>query len=152
MKKWIVVLSVFGVLLLGGVIYAATLAPDPAKVPAPADPAEPLEEGVVRISAEKFWQEFYENAVATRMRYENEILEVTGEIAEIGSGPMGDYVALRGDPEVPWRNLQFFLKDQKEKAATLSNLSKGDRVTIRGEPMWHVSSRTRIRLRNADLP
>jgi len=128
----------------------------PVSVPTPTPPVteeskqpEP-DLSVIKISAEKLYSEFQANPLATKLKYKDKILEVTGVISRIDTNPLlGVYVRLIGDrAKAGYTGVEFYFssKEEREKVASLS---KGQTVTIRGNlPDWLVSF---VLIRNAQI-
>lgn len=85
---------------------------------------------VIRTSATELFAAFDANKVAADAQYEGKILEVSGTVDSIGKDIMDSmYVALEsGNPIL---GVQCFFADSHQD--TLSSLSKGQNVTIRGK-------------------
>lgn len=106
--------------------------PQPTPSPVKEISNEATDSSVVRVSAKDLFSDFQENSVAATSKYNGKILEVTGEIAEIGNSALGDYIRLIGDKaKAGYGGITFYgISEEKEKVVLLK---KGQTVTIRGE-------------------
>jgi hypothetical protein len=83
-----------------------------------------------RVSAYQLYEDYAANEIAADKKYKKMILEVSGDVVDIGKGATGTiYIALQGDPHIGVVKC-FFSKNAEDKIA---GISKGQYVTIKGK-------------------
>lgn len=84
----------------------------------------------IKISAEELFVEYEKNGVAADNKFKGKEIEVSGEIETIDKDLTEEmFVKLKGD-ELGLLGVQCFFRDKNN--ADLSNLKKGDQITIMG--------------------
>lgn len=84
----------------------------------------------IKISAEELFVEYEKNGVAADNKFKGKEIEVSGEIETIDKDLSEEmFVKLKGD-ELGLLGVQCFFRDKNN--ADLSNLKKGDQITIFG--------------------
>lgn len=84
---------------------------------------------IIKIAAEQLFSEYDTNEVAADAKYEEQILQVTGIVDDIGKDITDTmYVALKSGN--PIMSVQCMFSEDHE--SELANVSKGETVTIRG--------------------
>jgi len=94
-----------------------------------SEPAEPSPPKAIEVSPAALVRQYDENEIKADNDYEGKVLRVTGPVSDIGKDLMGSiFVTLDGGH--PVREVQVLFDDSH--ADKIANLSKGDRITIRG--------------------
>ncbi len=85
---------------------------------------------VISISARQLYDEYIENQIAADLKYENEILEISGTVDSIGKDILDNmYVSLKTNDLIG--SVQCMLEDSElEKAVNLAN---GQSIIVQGE-------------------
>lgn len=85
----------------------------------------------ITISANDLHAAYDDNEVAADTKYKGKIIQVSGTVEDIGKDITDTiYVTLAAGDEYSMSSIQCFFADSHTEAA--ANLSKGDRVTIKG--------------------
>ncbi len=119
-------------LLISAALLAATIAcgvSDEA-VESEIEEVDPSE--VVTVSAKQMMDGYESNELRANQLYEGRVVSVSGVVDSVGEDLMGDpYVLLTDGSEFTFTGVQCFFGDSHRDE--LARLSKGDRVTLRGQ-------------------
>lgn len=118
-------------LLISATLLVATIAcvSDEA-VESEIEEVDPSE--VVTVSAKQMMDDYESNELRANQMYEGKVVSVSGVVDSVGEDLMGDpYVLLTDGSEFTFTGVQCFFGDSHRDE--LARLSKGDRVTLRGQ-------------------
>lgn len=119
-------------LTISAVLLAATVAcvPSDEAVESEIEEVEPAE--VVTVSAKQMMDDYEANEIRANQLYEGKVVSVSGVVDSVGEDILGDpYVLLTDGSEFSFAGVQCFFGDSHRDE--LARLSKGDRVTLRGQ-------------------
>jgi hypothetical protein len=89
----------------------------------------------IKITAVKLIEEYDENEVSAKQKYENKFLQIAGTIEDIGSDITGDpYIILEGQSGLSGVQCVF----PKTQISNVSKLKNGDEVTVTGENIGSI--------------
>lgn len=90
---------------------------------------------VIKITATKLIEEYDENEVFAKQKYEDKFLQVTGIIEDIGSDITGDpYIILGGHSGLSGIQCVF----PKTQISNISKLKNGNEVTVTGKNIGNI--------------
>lgn len=86
---------------------------------------------LIKIDAEKLWEEYEDNEVLADSKYKNKQLQVTGIVVRIENDLFGNpYIVLEGYPGSTVMGIKCEFDSSYE--SKISNLEKGEEVTVIG--------------------
>lgn len=91
---------------------------------------EEVQEEAIAVSAYELYKQYDANEVKADRAYKDKVLEITGEVTDIGVSLNQTYVCL-STGEYSMFSVQCFFKEDSE-IDKVSNLNNGDTVTITG--------------------
>lgn len=137
-RGWFVVIIVLVVIgIVGGIIGGGSDEPvqtggDTTATNAAAETTK-AKEKAVSISANDLFDAYEDNEVKADEQYKGKTLQISGKIGDIGKDIIDEsYITFEGKDPYAVFFVQCMFSDQEE-VKNLSNLSKGDKVTITGE-------------------
>ena len=89
-------------------------------------------EEVIVITAEDLAKAFEDNEINANKLYKDKMVEVTGEVSDIGEALGSTYITLEAGEEFALTQAQCFFKNE-EQINKIAELSKGDTVTVIGK-------------------
>ncbi|WP_207713344.1 OB-fold protein [Clostridium cochlearium] len=87
---------------------------------------------VVIVTSAKLSKEYEENEVKADKQYKNKLASISGEVYDIGVIDGETFSVLSADKDFAVTEVQCFFHD-KEEIDKISNLNKGDKVTVEGK-------------------
>lgn len=133
-KKWWFIVIV--VLVIFGAIGASGSEDDESVTTSAAPKKETKKEEEVKaeivVTAVDLCKAFEDNEIKANKEYKDKLVEVTGEITDIGEAFGSTYIILSSEVDFSLTDAQCYFKD-KDEIDKIADLSKGDTVTIIGK-------------------
>ncbi|TIH14940.1 hypothetical protein D0S45_12420 [Marinifilum sp. JC120] len=101
-----------------------------------------LAQSKLHVGSYKLYIDFVENNTMASGKYQNEVIEVSGEIVDVSTKGFGDlHVGLKGISNFTAEVICHFTEDQ---IPVVSNLKPGVKVRIKGKCTEYVNKRVKI--------
>lgn len=115
---------------VGFIVIVASLGGNTDSTPSTTTSTSETEVEAISISAQQLYSEYKDNQIAADLKYENQILEVSGTVESIGKDILDDmYVALNTGDIIG--SVQCMLEDsQLDKAVSLV---EGQSIVVQGK-------------------
>jgi len=96
-----------------------------------------FKEAVIKVNAIELFAEYKANEIQADYKYKNKLLEVSGNINNIGKDILDNpYISLKTNDFI-W-SVQCMLIDSESQKA--SRLKKGDSISLEGENQWKLGN------------
>lgn len=92
-----------------------------------------IKENIVytKYHANELMKDLDENAINTQKKYNNQYVEITGELSTLDSD--GDYFCIdRTDEKISFSNIQCYIRND-EQLDIISSLKQGNKITVKGK-------------------
>lgn len=132
-KKWYLKKRMFVVYAILGLLFIGTVSSSKSSNEASTgNTQETVPETAITVTASKLTSDYKDNEVSADAKYKDKLLEISGTVDTIGKDVLDTpYIAFRTDNEYEIVN-RVQCMFGKDDIATLSNVTKGQKITLRG--------------------